>query len=318
MNIKALFFGITLMIAYSANAFQIANKPLRTLNPGSEVYASVDSGLVQLSNDAFYQEGQRVLFGISLDELKPYCHVKSYSQIPMLKDRSKPLKLTKIEGGVLDQQETSFSLGNFSTNLDFSNQDGSGDIFIECFKQSKESFNEATLSDFNTVFGHLLRFGKLDLSDEGLEVDSALFPEYHVLEPKLLRENILFETDQELVLKALSKDNWATVEIIEGSTGYHNNFSKPYCSLFIIQEPGETPVDVVIPSGTKLRVTGDIVGNYNKLSDGLEFGFSTMMDLNGFDKPIRLYCNSLDSAKPLRYSGLRSILGDVLSVAYTN
>lgn len=283
------------------------DRPLRTLDISSEVYVHIDS---DIRTGQYYQNGKSVV--PPLDESIPYCRVDEISQIPDLENRKTPLALNRIEGSYYDEGVVETLGSKFLTTMSFSNP--SGELDIQCAKESDNVFNEITLGEFEAIFSGHLRFGNLQLADTGIEMNSMLYSEHHVLTPQVLRNQILLRTEQELVLHA-SDDSYTNTIVAGKWVGADHSFENPYCSFYIIEEIQPEQTQITIPAQQTFGF-GAVSGSYMKL-EGLDFGFSTMMDLTGFTKPVRLQCSSANSNQPLRYLQMRYITLPYLDWIYT-
>lgn len=310
---KFLFIGLVLSgITANAGLFELQNRPLRVLNINSEILVTVEG---DLQAGGVYQDGKAVLiFDPSFDQAKPYCEVESFSKIPSFEDRKYPLKLNDIEGSVSDSGQSN-DWTKFITKLQFSS--ATSRITITCLSDSVGSFKEITLGEFEKVFGPHLRFGNLLLGDSGIELQHPLYPEYYVLDAKALRTVMKLEVLQPINMPYERETNTHRVTIAGGKIIAENDYSQPYCQLLHIAET-ETAVssELVLKAGQSLQFAGNVSGSYNK-SNGWDFGFSFYANVVGHEKPLQLYCSSLNANQPLRYSGARlttySILGWIFS-----
>lgn len=303
----SLLFGI---YVHAWPSTSVNERPLRVLNPGSEIYIQVDGDVLPGSA---YQNGKSVFPGSTeFDEKSPFCIVDDISMIPEFAAKMEPLLLTDSEGSLYDESPgPDFLSSKFISKITFSNNKGF--VGLTCMKESDDVFNEITLGEFESVFKGQLRFGSLSLSDSGIEVNSPLYSEYQVLTPQLLRESILLSTTQDLSLK-VDKGYYA-IDIVNGQIVENHDFSKGHCRFLVIETPTLDESAIVIPANTKFAF-GTVSGSYKKM-EGIDFGFNLLADLSGFQKPVKLSCSSIDSAKPLRYREVRQITLPLLDWAYS-
>lgn len=226
------------------------------------------------------------------------------------------MKLSKSDGGHYDRGEDD-TWAQFKTSLRFSSKTKPHDFVVDCFSKSNGLFKEMTLDEFAGVFGEKIHFGKVNLDDHGIEKRHPLYPEYDVLTPSLLRKNILVQIPADLTLRTPDDEEWPEISVIGGMATLDNDYTEPYCTLFVKNDDGTTPKTVTIPANTNLRFEGDISGGYMR-EDGLDSGFTTMGHLTGFKFPLLLYCNSNNPAKPFRYASMRKTTAPIIDWAYTN
>ncbi len=288
-----------------AGVIQIAQRPLRVLKVDSEIYITAESDLQAGST---YQDGLSVISGsTNFDSSKPSCYLEEYSTLPADENRGLPLKLNHIDGHMCDDGVNAAE-AKFCTSLNFSSKNG--DLNIVCKTDSHDQFLELSLSDFENIFGSQLRFGRLLLADPGLDNSHSALPEL-VLTPNVLKNSIAIKTAQTLKLVKEKNGTDLQLTMIDGKIAEHNDFTKAYCQLLFISFSESDPKVLELPNQLVLSAT-DVSADYIVSAD-FEMGFSTIIDLAGYEKPLRLLCSSTNVSRPLRYDEVQKITGSLIN-----
>lgn len=306
---KYLFLIASVVGNFSfAEIFEIQNRPLRTLEVGTELFVTIEG---ELRAGSVYQNGKAVLIGYPpFEENSPYCEVESFSSVPPFESRNTGLKLNDIEGSLFDDGKNS-SWTKFITNLSFVSKNGH--VHISCKSNSHGVFREISIGEFEKTFGINLRFGNLMVADPGIELNNPLYPEYYVLNANALRSALKLETKTPIKLSFEIDTGVFRSTIADGKILPENDHLGPYCQLLVRSENATANnQELVLPSDLSLKFEGDFSGGYKKMTNW-DFGFFFTAELVGFEKPIQIYCNSVNSSQPLKYSGASSITKSIIS-----